>query len=260
MSPILIALLCLDGALLLAVLIFAVVMMFKHECSIVAKPEVKAEPIAEPVKEEVKAEEPVVETEPEVKEEVKEEPEVEEVKAEEPAPEVVEEAPALEVAPETEVAASVETVEDTDDDRDVAKRIPFSHKMLFIDKKTQSYYDVINNKFRSMRKINPRISSKGVSYRLGRELVAKITVRGKTMKLHLALDVKKFDEKIFFQKDLSDVKSYVEVPFTVKVKSDRGLKNALKLVDALMEAKAIESKTRYTEIDSIEALKEIARK
>ena len=92
------------------------------------------------------------------------------------------------------------------------------------------------------------------------KLVAKITVRGKTMKLHLALDVKKFDEKIFFQKDLSDVKSYVEVPFTVKVKSDRGLKNALKLVDALMEAKAIESKTRYTEIDSIEALKEIAIK
>ena len=221
MSPILIALLCLDGALLLAVLIFAVVMMFKHETCAMAEPEVKAEPVVEPVKEEVKAEEP--------------------------APEVV---------PETEVAMTLES-DDGDDDRDIAKRVPFAQKMLFIDKKTQSYYDVINNKFRSMRKINPRVSSKGVSYRLGRELVAKITVRGKTMKLHLALDVKKFDEKIFFQKDLSDVKSYVEVPFTVKVKSDRGLKNALKLVDALMEVKAIESKTRYTEIDSIEALKEI---
>ena len=237
MSPILIALLCLDGALLLAVLIFAVVMMFKHETCAMAEPEVKAEPVVEPVKEEVKAEEP----------EVKDEPIVEEVKAEEPAPEVV---------PETEVAMTLES-DDGDDDRDIAKRVPFAQKMLFIDKKTQSYYDVINNKFRSMRKINPRVSSKGVSYRLGRELVAKITVRGKTMKLHLALDVKKFDEKIFFQKDLSDVKSYVEVPFTVKVKSDRGLKNALKLVDALMEVKAIESKTRYTEIDSIEALKEI---
>jgi predicted transport protein len=233
MSPILIALLCLDGALLLAVLIFAVVMMFKHDSATVT--EEKAPEVCEPAKEET------VETAP-VKEEIKEE--VVEIKEEV--------AVAVDSAPETDD-------DDLGDDRDIIKRIPFSHKMLFIDKKTQSYYDVINNKFRSMRKINPRISSKGVSYRLGRELVAKITVRGKTMKLHLALDVAKFEEKIYFQKDLSSVKSYAEVPFTVKVKSDRGLKNALKLIDALMEAKAIESKTRYTEIDSIEALKEIAK-
>jgi len=250
MTPILIALLCLDGALLLAVLIFAVVTMFKHDSanSSVAPVEEKAEEPVETVKEPEAAVEPV-EEQKEVEPEVAAEPEAE-VEA------VIEEAPKAE-----EVAASVAVADDDlGDDREIAKRIPFSHKMLFIDKKTQSYYDVINNKFRSMRKINPRISSKGVSYRLGRELVAKITVRGKTMKLHLALDVAKFDEKIYFQKDLSSVKSYAEVPFTVKVKSDRGLKNAMKLIDALMEAKAIESKTRYTEIDSIEALKEIARK
>lgn len=246
MSPILIALLCLDGALLLAVLIFAVVTMFKHDAATVT--EEKAPEVCEPVKEET------VETVP-VKEEIKEE--VKEEAAIETKEEVVE--------VKEEVAAAVDSAPETDDDdlgddRDIIKRIPFSHKMLFIDKKTQSYYDVINNKFRSMRKINPRVSSKGVSYRLGRELVAKITVRGKTMKLHLALDVAKFEEKIYFQKDLSSVKSYAEVPFTVKVKSDRGLKNALKLIDALMETKAIEAKTRYTEIDSIEALKEIAKK
>ena len=164
-----------------------------------------------------------------------------------------------EIAQPVEPVEEVAVVEDIEDDRETAKRIPFAHKMLFIDKKTQSYYDAINNNFRSMRKINPRISSKGVSYRMGRELVAKITVRGKTMKLHLALDVKAFDEKIYFQKDMSDVKSYAEVPFTVKVKSDRGLKNAIKLIDALAELKGVERKTRYTEIDSIEALKEIAK-
>ncbi len=235
MSPILIALICLDVVLLLGVVVLEISKVMKSDkecCACEAAP--VEEPTAECVKEE--AVEPVKEE--------KEEPVVEE-KVE-------------------EVAATVEPVsesalEDTEDDREAAKRIPFSHKMLFIDKKTQSYYDVLNNKFRSLRKINPRVSSKGVSYRLGRELVAKITVRGKTMKLHLALDVNKFDEKIYFQKNLSDVKSYAEVPFTVKVKSDRGLKNALKLVDALIEEKAIEKKVRYTEIDSIEALKEIAK-
>lgn len=153
-----------------------------------------------------------------------------------------------------------DVADDTEDDRERARRIPFAEKMLYIDKKTQGYYNQLMNKFRSLRKINIRISSKGVSYRLGRELVAKITVRGKTMKLHLALDVNSIDANIFFQKDLSDVKSYAEVPCTVKVKSDRGLKNALVLVDKLIESKGIEKKTRFTETDGIEDLKAIAVK
>ena len=149
-----------------------------------------------------------------------------------------------------------EELEDLEDDREKAKRIPFATKMLSIDAKTQSYYDVINNKFRSMRKINPRVSTKGVSYRLGRELVSKITIRGKTMRLHLALDVNAFESNVYFHKSMGDVKAYEEVPFTVKVKSDRGLKNALKLIDALVEAKGIEYKTRFVQIDSIQALNE----
>ena len=179
-------------------------------------------------------------------EEVKEEPVVEEVKPE----------PVKVVEVVEEVAATEdEELEDLEDDREKAKRIPFAEKMLVMDEKTQSYYDELNNKFKSMRKINPRVSVKGVSYRLGRELVAKITIRGKTMKLHLALDVDKFEEKIYFQKSMADVKAYAEVPFTVKVKSDRGLKNALKLVDALATDKAIESKTRYNAVDAIANLK-----
>ena len=228
MPTIMIILLCIDAVLLVSLLAYVAFSLTKN-----AEPEAVSEPVSKPE---------------EVKKDV----------SEEPAP-VAEEN--TEVAEEqvSEPVAEVAAVEDPDDDREAAKRIPFAHKMLFIDKKTQSYYDAINNNFRSMRKINPRISSKGVSYRLGRELVAKITIRGKTMKLHLALDVKAFEEKIYFQKDLSEVKAYQEVPFTVKVKSDRGLKNAMKLVDALAEAKGIERKTRFTEIDSIEALKEIAK-
>jgi hypothetical protein len=182
-------------------------------------------------------------------EEVKEEPVVEEVK---PEPVKV-----VEVVEEVAAADDDEELEDPEDDREKAKRIPFAEKMLVMDEKTQSYYDELNNKFKSMRKINPRVSVKGVSYRLGRELVAKITIRGKTMKLHLALDVDKFEEKIYFQKSMADVKAYAEVPFTVKVKSDRGVKNAVKLVDALAEAKGIEYKTRYNQVDSIAQLKDV---
>ena len=54
---------------------------------------------------------------------------------------------------------------------------------------------------------------------------------------------------------MSDVKAYEEVPFTVKVKSERGAKNALKLIAALAEAHGLEKKTRSTPVDSIEDLK-----
>ena len=169
-----------------------------------------------------------------------------------------------------EIAEDAEEDEDDVDDGDEEgvssgssdgkRRIPFAEKMLYLDKKTQGYYNIIMNKFKGLRKINIRVSSKGVSYRLGRELVAKVTVRGKTMKLHLALDVNAFDAKIYFQKDLSAVKSYAEVPFAVKVKSDRGLKNALKLIDALVVNKGIQEKTRFNETDGVEELKAIAIK
>lgn len=170
--------------------------------------------------------------------------------------------PVVEVKVAKEVAKEVavgKEIEDTEDDRESVRRIPFAEKMLNIDSKTQEYYDAIYNEFISYRRINPRVSSKGVSFRLGRELVAKLTVRGKTMKMHLALDVKDFEENIYFQKDLSDVKAYEEVPFTVKVKSDRGLKNALKLIDALVAKKAIEKKTRFNKVEAVEELKEIAK-
>lgn len=177
------------------------------------------------------------------KKEEKLEEKIEQVKVEEKVVEVV----ATEEQPQAD---------DNEDDREIIKRIPFAEKMLSLDAKTQEYYDKLNNAFCAMRKINARVSMKGVSYRLGRELVAKLTVRGKTLRLHLALDVNKFEQKVYFQKDLSDVKSYVEVPFAVKVKSDRGLKNALKLLDALMVEKAIEKKARFNQVDSLAELKE----
>ena len=221
--------------------------------------EMAKEENAEPVVE-VKAEEPA-----------KEEPAKEEKKVETKKPakktkkaekvEVVV-APVVEVAPETEVEDDADEAEagDRPERADSKSRIPFAEKMLYLDKKTQGYYNALMNKFKSLRKINIRISSKGVSYRLGRDLVAKLTVRGKTLRLHLALDVNAYDAKVYFQKDLGDVKSYVEVPFAVKIKSDRGLKNALKLIDDLVAGKGIEEKARFSETDGVEDLKVIALK
>ncbi len=115
----------------------------------------------------------------------------------------------------------------------VAKKT-FSEKLAGLDSSIQGYYATISKELVSYKKVNERLSNKHVTYRMGRKLLAKITVRGKTLKLHLALDVAKFNKNVFFPKDMSSVKAYVEVPFTVKVKSARAEKNAVKLISELM--------------------------
>ncbi len=233
MSVFLKVMLAIDVVLFIAVIILPFIRFKKSvsEESVVETPAPVAEPVVEVKPEpvvEVVAEEPV----PAVVE-VVEEPAIEEV-VEEPAPEQI-----------VIGDASGETI----------RRVPFNEKMLFAEKKVQNYYNAIYNAFISYRKINPRVSSKGVSYRLGRELVAKLTIRGKTLRFHLALPMDAVDANIYFQRDFSDTKAYEQVPFTVKVRSDRGLKNALKLIDVLAEKHGIERKTRFNEVDSIELLK-----
>lgn len=222
------------------------------------KEEQPEENVVEP---EVVAEEVVQEKVEVVEEKVEKPKKAKKAKKEEPVPvvEEVKEEVAADDADENESDIDAELGE-RPERADSKSRIPFADKMIYLDKKTQGYYNALMNKFKGLRKMNVRISTKGVSFRLGRDLVAKLTVRGKTLRLHLALDVNAYDAKVYFQKDLGDVKSYVEVPFAVKIKSDRGLKNALKLIDDLVANKGIEEKTRFNESDGVEDLKVIALK
>lgn len=176
-----------------------------------------------------------------------------------PPPAIKLAAPATE--PKQEPVEELVVADAIDDEEEDArfgsiKRIPFAVKLLTLDDNVQQYFNAIYNEFISYRKINPRISQKCVSFRFGRKLIAKLSIRGKTMKFYLALDMADFNEKVFFQKDSSDVKAYEEVPFTVKVKSDRGCKNALKLVAAVTEKAGTAKKRTYTPVDAIKLVKE----
>lgn len=148
-----------------------------------------------------------------------------------------------------EELALIQTEEQTEESNKLeikGNKVSFAEKLLSLDQSVQEYFNKIHNELVSYKKVNGRLSFKCISYRKGRKLLAKITVRGKTLKLHLALDVNAFDKKVFFQKDMASVKAYKDVPFTVKVKSNRGQKNALKLVDALMVENECDSRPKKT--------------
>ena len=130
-------------------------------------------------------------------------------------------------------------------------RVSFSQKLLAQPEDTRGYFNLIHNQLMSYKKVAYRLSFRCASYRLGRKLLAKIFIKGKTMKLALDLDVKAFSEKTYFQKDMSSVKSYAEVPFVVKVKSDRAAKRAVSLIDALAENNSMTKNPRFSAVDAV---------
>ncbi len=135
------------------------------------------------------------------------------------------------------------------------EKVAFNKKLLSLDKDVKEYFSEIHNELVSFKKVNYRISFKGITYRVGRKALAKMVVRGKTLKLHLALNVEDFSRTVFFQQDMGNVKAYEDVPFTVKIKSDRAKKNALKLVNSLAENNLLKKDEQFTKENILKELR-----
>lgn len=228
------------------------------EESVAEKKEVVEElPAEEPVEEEkVAPEAPVAETEAveeeSVEEEIVEEPTAE-ATVEETEPEVeetVEEtvsAPVDEENDEEEAEAlgkiEMKPTELGDGESKIRLNKSFIGKMSQADQRNRDYYFELKNYLLSFRRITSRLSWNFDSFNLGREPKAKITIKGKTLLLLLALDPKEYVSSKYFCKDVGAIKKFAEVPTMLKIKSVRGLKHAKELIDILLSD--TQKKTRY---------------
>ena len=188
-------------------------------------------------------------TKPTVVEKVVEKPVVQTIIKEvpvQPLKEEIEEA-TITVAPEEKIEVPKEQAELVTEDKidfgtesmfDSFKqheKVPFNKKLTSLASEIKEYFAEVHNELVSYKKVSYRISFKGISYRVGRKTIAKMVVRGKTLKLHLALGLEDFSKTVFFQEDSGNIKAYEDVPFTVKIKSARGRNNAIKLINSLAE-------------------------
>lgn len=178
----------------------------------------------------------------------------EEIEACEPD-EAIEEEPLSEL---NEIAIE-ETPSDTGFIIPRGEKIAFTAKLLRLDDSIKAHFNAIHNALISFKRVKSRLSFKCISYRYGKKLIAKMTVSGKTLRLHLDLDTKSFNENAFFQKDLSNLKAYSEVPFTVKIKSPRGEANAIRLISALAEKFALSKDGKFMPIDILSQFTENAQ-
>ncbi len=210
--------------------------------------EEKVETVEEPVEEGVEevAEEPVEEAVEEVVEEV-----VEEEPAEEPQAEEAEELAVAETNDDEDEDDNREGVEETVNDPSMTLR----YKRSFIAKITQSdenvkdFYSDVKNAFLGYEKVRSQVSWAGDRFTRGRETLAKIGIRGKTLCLYLALNPDEFPITVYHQKFAGDTKMYEKTPMMIKIKSNVALKRALRLIDYIMEREGAEAKKDAQPVD-----------
>ncbi len=97
------------------------------------------------------------------------------------------------------------------------------------------YYGNVKNALLSYKKVNSNISWGNERFNKGRETIARFKIRGKTLCLYLALDPNEFETSVYHHVDVSDNKSMHGTPMMVKIKSPRGCKKAIRLIDIMLE-------------------------
>lgn len=242
------------------------------------------EEVAQPVEEQVdEVEEPVEETPVEEEQEEQAEEEVEE---EEPQIEEVqeEELPEEEPQVEEEVASAVaeeiveeeiddeeeeedfdedeeedeEDDEEEDEDEEIGEieiggksyrpKYAYPTRIKLVSDKVKDFYTDIKNEFLSYG-IKSRISKTKENFNFSRDNVARFVVRGKTLKLYIAIDPSSIDHAYFHHKDVSEKKTYFDIPTMMPIKSRLASVKARELVAMLAEQLGLHKKRRFQNKD-----------
>ena len=170
---------------------------------------------------------------------------------EQPAAVEAEEAQAEEtVAPAEESAAAV-TEERPALNIPIGKRRTFAEKILEADDDNKAIYNMLKNELMSYKKVNNRLTKTIDIFKFKSTYLAKISIAGKTVKLHLALDAKDYAETKYHQKDLGEKKKYEFVPLALKVKSDRSKKYAVELIAEVMNKAELVKNDKYQPVDYV---------
>ena len=166
------------------------------------------------------------------------------VEVEQPQPE-----PVVEVQPEVESDEGVMYI----DDNEVLVRYnrSFTSKLMQASDLLKAHYAELTNHALSYKKVKLRVSWPCAKLNYGRDNLAIITIRGKSLYLYLDMDPEVARQTIKGTiKDVSDKKRYQQTPTLFKIKSGLALKRAKTLINAMMQAKGIEFAEVATDISA----------
>ncbi len=128
---------------------------------------------------------------------------------------------------------------------EISYRRSFMARFIQTTDEIKEYYDEIKNLLLSYKGVKARTSWSAESFKCGRQHIAKIDVKGKTLYVSLALDPKEYENTKYFFSDVSEKSR--ELPMLLKVKSERGKRHAIELIEAEMAKLGIERTEREYE-------------
>ena len=139
--------------------------------------------------------------------------------------------------------------EEASEEGEEKESLSYIDRLMASEESLKESYSQIKNELLRHRKVHSRISKSCETFRVGYDVIAKLVVAGKGLKLYLAMDPYSVDSAIYHQRDASGKKRFVEVPLVVKVKSNLSVKKALQLIDLTCEQKEVLPKSRYEVVD-----------
>ena len=157
-----------------------------------------------------------------------------------------------------DAVSAEEAAEDDQDDKKTkltlvngAEATEFREKLMTLDGNKRNRYNKVRNRLMSYKKIKQKFSKTVDTYRYAGELVAKISILGSTLRLHLALDPDSYDVNKYHHIDLSSKQKYIFVPFTLKLKGPKSVELAIQLIDELMKGFEIPQDKKYVDQDYV---------
>ncbi len=146
------------------------------------------------------------------------------------------------VEPDTEEDEDIETEVVYDEVKGAFVKIRYNKsfiaKLIRSKDETKDYYSELKNYILSFKfakkQISDRISWKHESFRLGRDILVKMIIKGKTLCLCLPLNANDYQDSKYHVEDKSDKKSYSLTPTMYRIKNPRRASNAKELIDAVM--------------------------
>jgi len=116
----------------------------------------------------------------------------------------------------------------------VARSKSFAERLCEASDTVKEYFTEICNVALSYKGVKLRYSRSFATLRCGRKPLLRIAFAGRPLKVYFNPGSRQIPEK-FRAKDASGVKRYADTPYFVKIKSARGLRNALKIIDLLID-------------------------
>lgn len=110
----------------------------------------------------------------------------------------------------------------------------FTAKLIQAKDEVRDYYNVIKNHALSYKKVTARISWRHESINRGRDKIARLVLRGKSLYLYLPLNPDDYAETKY-KVENAEAKRFEELPCLYRIKNPRRAKYACELIDVVME-------------------------